>query len=162
MYRALRCLVLLTAVSFCGAPAHAQMQSDRPGPKSIRVIFSGFTDDASKECGLDVARLKGAIQSVVDAGGLTVAYYLKADADIQLELQTVRQLDMCATMLQLGLSAEGTVTLPFKTSILVGTKVLIQVRSGVSINPSATPALHAERVERRCKELATLMIVQEW
>ena len=138
------------------------MQSDRPGPKSIRVIFSGFTDDASKECGLDVARLKGAIQSVVDAGGLTVAYYLKADADIQLELRTVRELDMCATLLQLGLSAKGTVTLPFKTSILVGTKVLIQVRSGVSINPSATPALHAERVERRCKELATLMIVQEW
>ena len=162
MYRALRCLVLLTAVSFCGAPAHAQMQSDTPGPKSIRVLSFGFTDDASKECGLDVERLKRAIQSVVDARGLTVAYALKADADIQLELQTVRQLDMCATMLQLGLSAEGTVTLPFKTSILVGTKVLIQVRSGVSINPSATPALHAERVERRCKELATLMIVQEW
>ena len=124
MCRALRCLVLLTAVSLGAAPAHAQgpireavkkaqfEQSDTPGPKSIRVIFSGFTaEDASKECGLDVERLKGAIQSVV--GGLTVAYAVKADADIELQLQTVREFDVCVTLMQLGLSAEGTSTLPF-------------------------------------------------
>jgi len=136
-------------------------QSDTPGPKSIRVIFFGFTDDASKECGLDVERLKRAIQSVVDARGLTVAYALKADADIQLELQTVRQLDMCATMLQLGLSAEGTSTLPFRTSD-TGKEVFIETRSGVSVNRSATPAIHAEAVERHIRDLATRMIFHKW
>ena len=171
MYRALRCLVLLTAVSLGAAPAHAQgpileavkmaqfEQSDTPGPKSIRVIFFGFTDDASKECGLDVERIKGAIQSVV--GGLTVAYAVRADADIELQLQTAREFDVCVTLMQLGLSAEGTSTLPFRTSD-TGKEVFIETRSGVSVNRSATPAIHAEAVERHIRDLATRMIFHKW
>ena len=115
-------------------------QSDTPGPKSIRVIFFGFTEDASKECGLDVERIKGAIQSVV--GGLIVASAVKADADIELQLQTAREFDVCVTLMQLGLSAEGTSTLPFRTSD-TGKEVFIETRSGVSVNRSATPAIHA-------------------
>ena len=173
MHRALRCLVLLAAGSFCGAPAHAQgpileavkkaqFEQTDAGPKSIRVIFFGFKeDDASKECGLDVARIKGAIQSVVDLRGLTVATDAKPDADIQLQLQTAREYDVCVTLLQLGLSAEGTSALPFRTSD-TGKEVFIQACAGVSVNPSATPAVHAEAVEQHIKELATRMIYRKW
>ena len=115
MYRALRCLVLLTAVSLGAAPANAQgpiheavkkaqfEQSDT-GPKSIRVIFSGFTEDASKECGLDVERLKGRSRASWWADRRICR---KADADIELQLRTVREFDVCVTLMQLGLSAEG-------------------------------------------------------
>ena len=123
------------------------------------MIFSGFTEDASKECGLDVERLKGAIQSVV--GGLTVAYAVKADADIELQLQTVREFDMYVTLMQLGLSAEGTSTLPFRTSD-ARKELFIEACTGVSVNRSATPAIHAEAVERQIKDLATRMIFHKW
>ena len=127
MYRALRCLVLLTAVSLGAAPAHAQgpileavkmaqfEQSDTPGPKSIRVIFFGFTDDASKECGLDVERIKGAIQSVV--GGLIVASAVKADADIELQLQTAREFDVCVTLMSPASDARMPHIMYVRTSI---------------------------------------------
>jgi hypothetical protein len=172
VYRALRCLVLLTAVSLGAAPAHAQgpileavkkaqFEQTDTGPKSIRVIFFGFTEDASKECGLDVDRIKGAIQSVVDLRGLTVATGAKPEADIQLQLQTVREFDVCVTLLQLGLSAEGTSALPFRTSD-PGKEVVIQACAGVSINPSATPTVHADAVDHQIKDLATRMIYHKW
>lgn len=149
---------LLAATDLRGQPS----TQSRLGPKSVKLSFFGFTEEASasKECGLDEARLRNMMQTVLDAAGLTVPSGENGEATMVVQLGSSRQGDLCVTLMEVGLQAEGTVTLAFN-----GTPdtraVILQMCAGVSVNPNADPAAHAKAVEGHLNDLVT-KVTRQW